>query len=549
MKTAKQLIVLSSAIILPSVAMGQAAVDLYNLSRPDLRGTARFMSMAGAFTALGGDMSTLNQNPAGIGIYRSSEVGLTLNLDIQSASTQAQGSKATNDQTKFSFNNFGYVGTTPIDNYTGSTFSWGVTYSRLASFDRMYSGSFGSLNGSSLSNFIAANTNREGSISPSSMLYGDNYNPYTDGSAPWLSILAFQGYVINDNLVNGKTNYSGLMGSGTSGAAGYQVRERGYVDEYSINFGGNLYNTVYWGVGIGISDVNYTQESFYEEDLDNAYIAAQSTSNTDNYDIVPGRGDYRLNNYLNSNGNGFNLKFGLIFKPINEFRLGIAVHTPTWYNMTDTYWGGIGYDYTPTDQASYKSMSDFVDTNDGYDSWYDYKMRTPWRLMVGAAGVIGGQGIVSVDYEYRGNNTMQVSDYDGAVYEDVTSDVKTYYKGTNILRLGAEYRVTPNFSLRAGYSYESSPVKQEAADNDVEIWTAGTIPSYTFDKTTQYITCGIGYRYQGFYTDLAYVHKQRESTYHAYSPLYENGALLQDSPSAKLTSTNNQIVLSVGYKF
>jgi hypothetical protein len=504
--------------------------------------------MGGAFTALGGDLSTLNQNPAGIGVYRGNEVGFTLNLDVQSSKTSAQGATTTNDQTKFSFSNFGYVGTTPIDNYTGSTFSWGVTYSRVASFDRVFSGGFNSLNNTSLSNFIAANTNREGGISPSSMMYGDNYNPYTDGNAPWLSILAYQGYVINDNQVNSKTNYSGLMGSGTTGAAGYNVRERGYVDEYSINFGGNIYNTVYWGLGVGITDINYTQESFYEENLDNAYIAAESTS-TGDYDIVRGIGDYRLTNYLNSNGTGFNVKFGMIFKPINEFRLGIAVHTPTWYNMTDTYWGGIGYSYQPTDNSSYKSMSDFVDTNDGYDSWYDYKMRTPWRLMVGAAGVIGGQGIISVDYEYRGNNTLQLSDSYGTEYGDVTNDVKTYYKGTNIVRVGGEYRVTPNFSLRAGYSYEASPVKSEAADDQVEVWTAGTIPSYTFNKTTQYVTCGVGYRYHGFYTDLAYVHRQRESTYHAYSPLFENGTLLQTSPSAKLTDKNNQVVLSVGYKF
>ena len=37
-------------------------------------GTARFMSMGGAFTALGGDISTLSQNPAGIGVFRTSEM-------------------------------------------------------------------------------------------------------------------------------------------------------------------------------------------------------------------------------------------------------------------------------------------------------------------------------------------------------------------------------------------------------------------------------------------------------------------------------------------
>ena len=166
------------------------------------------------------------------------------------------------------------------------------------------------------------------------MLSGDNYNPWLDGNAPWLSTLAYQGYMINDSEVDGKVNYSGLMGNGTTGSASFQVREKGYVDEYSINFGGNLYNTVYWGIGLGITDINYTQLSYYQENLDNAYIAAESKVNGE-YNIVNGKADYRLSNYLNSNGSGFNLKLGVIVKPINELRFGFAVHTPTWYSMTD----------------------------------------------------------------------------------------------------------------------------------------------------------------------------------------------------------------------
>ena len=68
---------------LPMVMMAQSAVDAYQLAQPDLNGTARFSAMAGAFGALGGDLSTLNQNPAGIGVYRSSEIGFTLDLDFQ----------------------------------------------------------------------------------------------------------------------------------------------------------------------------------------------------------------------------------------------------------------------------------------------------------------------------------------------------------------------------------------------------------------------------------------------------------------------------------
>lgn len=125
MKVIYKTVALAALSAAPLLGNAQAAVDLYNLSRPDMRGTARFMSMGGAFTALGGDLSSLNQNPAGIGIYRSSEVGLTLNLDFQSSKTDAQGLSTSDDQTKFTFNNFGYIGTIRLNSESCPTFSWG----------------------------------------------------------------------------------------------------------------------------------------------------------------------------------------------------------------------------------------------------------------------------------------------------------------------------------------------------------------------------------------------------------------------------------------
>ncbi|MBQ8773083.1 MAG: hypothetical protein IJZ17_01230, partial [Muribaculaceae bacterium] len=153
------------------------------------------------------------------------------------------------------------------------------------------------------------------------------------------------------------------------------------------------------------------------------------------------------------------------------------------------------------------------------------------------------------DYEYRGTNSMKMSDINGNEYYDVTADVENYYKSTNIIRLGGEYRITPQFSVRAGYSWQSSPVKDEVANDKVNVYTAGTIPSYTLDNTLQHITAGIGYRSGGFYGDLAYVHRRRENTYHAFSPIVDNGNMLEASPSAEVINSNNQIVLSIGYKF
>ena len=78
----------------------QSAVDEYSLSQTETRGTARFMAMGGAFTALGGDLSTLTQNPAGIGVYRRSEIGATLDITPSKFTTQSPGYKISQSQTK-----------------------------------------------------------------------------------------------------------------------------------------------------------------------------------------------------------------------------------------------------------------------------------------------------------------------------------------------------------------------------------------------------------------------------------------------------------------
>lgn len=49
----KKIVPLAAAVMIPAMLHAQSPVDAYNLSQTELRGTARFMSMAGAFTALG----------------------------------------------------------------------------------------------------------------------------------------------------------------------------------------------------------------------------------------------------------------------------------------------------------------------------------------------------------------------------------------------------------------------------------------------------------------------------------------------------------------
>ncbi len=523
-----------SAIIgtVPFISFAQSALDAYQLGQLDFRGTARYMSMGGAFGALGGDLSAVTHNPAGIGVYRSNEVGVTLNLDLQSTKSLTQGLSINNKQTKFYCNNFGYVGSIYTESDIMPYFNWGASYSRVNSFDRAYRGRFSSLNGS-LSNYIAGYT---GNIPPNELLPTDSYNPYQDSYSPWISILGYNSYIINP--IGESAVYNGLWQNGTTGNGGFDVLEKGYTDEYSINLGGNFMNSVYWGIGFGITDISYESSTYYEEDMNNARIPNAAATGTET-----GNGGFGLDSWKRISGTGFNFKAGVIVKPINELRFGLAVHTPTYYNLNQEGWAQIDYGYS----TGYSSA---VETDEGYNDYFEWKYRTPWRLVTSVAGVLGSQAIVSFDYEYRPFQSMNVKDRNGNQYTDIKGDVETYYQAANIFRLGAEYRLDRHWSLRAGYNFQSAPTKSAFANNNVDVWTFGAAeteltPSYQVDNKTQHISLGLGYRYENFYLDAAYVHTNRKSTFHAYTP----NDFTATPPSADITDNNNQVVLSFGIKF
>lgn len=552
-------LLIALSLALPTGAMAQSAVNAYSVSQLDMRGSARFMSMGGAFTALGGDISTLNQNPGGIGVYRSSDVSLTLDLEPQSAKSTVTGQASDIlKQTKFNVNNFGYIGAVNTGNETMPYFNWGVSYSRVASFNRHYGGILGDL-GTSYTNLVADFTNADGFTS-GTLAENDKYNPYYESSAPWSSILLYNSYAINPTAP-GANSYVGLFeyadpdkGIAGSRAFGvYDVEEKGHVDEYSINFGGNIMNVLYWGVGFGITDLNFKQYTYYNESVSEGFVADYSADSYTN-----GNTQYfNLTNYRHIWGSGFNFKAGVIVKPVNEFRIGVAIHTPTYYNLSYEGQGFTDFSYTSPNYPNGEGNTGSYSTD---LSEFDWKLQSPWRFMVGAAGVLGGRAIISADYEYRAYGDMKLKDWDGYNYTNENDDVKTYYQSVNILRLGAEYRVTPQFSVRAGYSYESSPVKSELLDpsgsNATYVYTAGandfeTQPAYTLDRTTNYVTCGLGYRYKNFYADLAYVYRHRKSDYHAFTDYNENAEphYLVQAPKAEITNNNSQVVLTLGVRF
>ncbi len=510
------------------MASAQGTFDVLKMSETQLNGTSRYMSMAGAFGALGGDVSAISQNPGGIGVYRKSDISVTMNLNFLSSKTPG-GDKLTN--TKFWFNNVGYVGSMKIDSDFFKHFNWGFSFNRINSFKRRYQGGYNVNN--SLTNKIAQNlTNGNWTEEDLSV---DNYsgNIYYDSNAPWLGILAYQSYLLNPNSDG---SLQGLATNGTTGSANYYVDEKGHTDEYNITLGGNFKNTVYWGINFGITDLDFDSYQYYGEDLDNAMIYDYRFNDGS---TTLGYAGYDFQSYQETRGTGYNFKMGVIVRPINQLRIGAAFHTPTYYDMKDLYKVQSGFDLQVNgDDNLFQGNTETGE--EGYYDEYRYTIKTPWRFIGSLAVVPSSKGMISMDYEYVGANTMRCGDEGGHNYADTEQKIKDQLQASHILRVGAEYRATQNLSLRAGYSYQTSPVKDAVkgvSNNNVDVVSSNYM--YQYDKSNQYITCGLGYRYKSFYADAAYVHQTRTSQYHAYPG--EQGEEVKDN--------KNKIALTIGFRF
>ena len=541
-----------AALMLPLGATmhAQSPVDAYQLSQPDLRGTARFMSMGGAFGALGADLSTLSQNPAGIGVYRSSDIGFTLDLNCERATSDYQGYKQTIDKTKFYLDNIGIVGTLRLNSSAVPNINLGFTYNHAASFNRHYKGGIPNLK-TSLSNYIAGIANNY-DLTEADVKTTDNYDPYNSSRyVPWSAILGYDAYLIDPEGNPEAPDWYGQFGEGTTGRGSYEVKETGGIDEYNIAIGGNFANTVYWGMNFGITNVTYDIRSVWGEDLQNAYVFNPDANRVQQMDAR-----WSLDNLYGLNGNGFNYSLGVIVKPIQELRLGLAFHTPTWYSLTENFapeYLDYSYPFTNPGNDNYA-----VTDNEQYSS-NDVNLRTPWKVIASVAGVFGSNCIVSFDYEWTGYKNMKYTDHDyyygydnvwngtPSAEEETNRMINKMYKNSNTFRVGAEYRVLPSLSLRAGYSFTSSPVSAEAKDMVANVPTSGTLSSFRLDNDTHFLTFGLGYRYRGLYVDAAYMWKHQTSDYYPFAPDPSNIAATAMIP--KLCFNQSRVVLSLGYRF
>lgn len=528
-------IIIAALALCGSVAFSQDMIEAYRFGQTDLQGTARYMSMGGAFGALGGDISAMSKNPAGLAVYRSSEVVTTLSLTSTQAKTEWLGVDMDKSKTKFSFDNIAYVGYFPTGRDVG-VIGWnaGFSYNRLKNFQRhYYMGSGGGLN-NSLTDYAAARAYRN---DKRDLLATDSYDPYNRVS-DWFSVLGYEAGFIEAYGNDPQAYYSPFSDRGPNGPgvpyaideALLNVYESGSIDKYDLSFGMNISDIVLLGATFSVTDINYDMTSSYDEFFDVG-------------------DDLFLDNGLSTNGSGYSFNAGAIVRPTEFLRLGVAYNSPTWYKMTDYYYAEAGsyLSWFEGDELVDRQWSGETPRNKPYT---DYEFRSPDRWIFSVAGIIGHSALISLDYEMTNYKNMKMYDYDGIendYYAEVNGDISQNLKMGNTLRLGAEVRVTPQFSVRAGGSFSDSPMVNALKDGQMEVFTAGTVPHYTVDKGSSSYTVGFGYRFTPqFYMDMACVFSSYKEDVYAFSSIPEVDLWSQ---AASLKTNRTKVALTFGYKF
>ncbi|MDD4636460.1 MAG: hypothetical protein PHI48_12710 [Bacteroidales bacterium] len=502
----KKIIALSCVLSISLYSFSQGEMDAYKYSTTELSGTARSMSMGGAFGALGGDISTMSTNPGGLGIYRSSEFVISPMLRYNTTKATKGGYSTDDSKVNAVLQNFGFVGSF----YTGNTsgllnLNFGFALNRLANFNRNTT-SRGFNQATSISDYIAYKTNSTNNWQGENVNNLDATDAYTSGTTNWMSALGYgSGMISEDNVYN--NYYLSSLSAGETVNSRLNMEEKGWIDEYALSMAGNINNIVYAGLTVGIQDLNYSSSTLYSE----------SSTSSASY--------LELGNFLETTGTGWNLKLGLLFRPLSFMRLGIAYHTPTFYNLSDYYYASASSDIVTLPQA----YSD--NTEEGV---YDYKLQTPGKLLLSYAVFIDNNAVLSIDYDYSDYGSMKLDAKDYNTSFDADNDlIKTDFKGAHTFRIGGEVKVDPTISLRAGWATTSSCINASIKDEKFEVPTSGTLPHYYFDNGRDFYTLGVGFRFHEFFLDVAYIHKVQNLKVYDFSPYF----VVKDNPALYTSPT------------
>lgn len=482
-------------------AQNQNFYDASIASTSEINGTARFVAVGGAMGALGGDASTVSYNPAGIGVYRSSELTISGNIHWTNTS---MASLAPANYISANLSNVAYIGTWLNPKEKGLiSLNFGIGFNRLKNFSR--EGRYSAHQQGSATQFIANQTN---GTDPSNFT-GDDYADYENPNLGWRSILGFRSYLIDPAGDTDYLSYYDKIGGGNV-RSNAQFSEYGATDEYSLSIGGNVENIFYWGMSFNCDYLYYHKQ-----------VGQQEIFNDGNA--------YTLHTNYTMEGCGFAYKVGFILRPLNWLRIGGAFHTPTWYYMQD--WASASISY----KDPINNVNDIKKTPISEGQFY---LESPLSAMGSVGFVLGKFGFIGFDYQYTNSQGMVLKDSFKADQLIMNAAAKNAYNDTHAFRIGAEFKPIDALALRIGGGYTMPSFKEDATryyySNDVRCDM-----DYYNTKDSYNVTAGIGYRVDRHAVDLSYVWQVNNADFYAY----------QGADPVSMRSVRNQIVLSYGVRF
>ncbi|WP_340066107.1 OmpP1/FadL family transporter [Ascidiimonas aurantiaca] len=501
----KRMICTLAVLMTAATISAQSIGDVVRYGTENIRGTARFQGMSGAFGALGGDMSAININPAGSAVFANSFLTITgSNYDVNNQTRYFNGFSET------SFNNIelNQLGGVFVfeDTNPGATgwkkFSLAFNYDLVNNFDNEFLAS-GQSNQSIDEYFLNfANGVPFGAIliQPDEFIEDAYLNIGSSlGFTPQQAFLGYFGGIIDpvDFDDDDNTVYVSNADFETVNQDFLQVTT-GHNARFTANFAGQYNDNFYLGASLNFHDIEYERLTRFDESGYNQDSPLQFV----NFD-----------NLLRTFGNAFSFNVGGIARLNENVRVGASYQSPTWYRLTDELSQSINSNLAD-------SEIEFINFS-LVNVFPDYRIFIPSKLTGSLALVFGQQGLISFDYSYQNMANAELRPASDIDFATVNNAIGDQLRAVSSYRIGGEYKIE-RVSLRAGYRFEQSPYEDGNALGDLTGFSAG-----------------LGYSFGATRLDLAYSRSEQEIN----QRLFDTGL----PQPANIESVLSNIILSLSF--
>lgn len=520
-------------------ALAQSMTDAVRFGSSDIIGTARYRSMAGAFGALGGDPTCMSDNPAGLAIYRGTNLA-SITPHLGFTSTETKGSvKETGKDDTFSTSNFSIVFSfMPEDSERMVNFNVGFGLERRQQTIRKMNAVIDNPSGD-MSGYLfeQANTYLDNSKRKAEYLGWDE--AWSNSNVPLLPLMGYESFAIHDDPTD---EYHVIAPAFDQVFQQTNMLERTRNDHYNISGAFNFGDQFYVGATVHITDFNSMIEHCFSED-------SQRDMN----------GDFiTYDNRIETKGSGIGINLGVLWKPTEQWRIGAAVHTPTWMEMTEFNDALMeAYNGIYENACIYAEQHGLMDPENWseFNDEIEYKYQSPWEYQFSTAYVFGTRAILSLEYDLTDFKSMRFSpkysgDYvEKRYYDDMNQTSRQYVRLQHTIKGGLEVRMLPQLSLRAGYAYKSSPYEKNALYSDINpeditfVYRTASKLNYNTLDDQHYVTFGAGWRGKNWTFDLSCMSHSMKEYYAPYTCDYADSDILNFN-----THTLNWD-LTVGYRF